>query len=140
MVGFLINYLHVKLHFTGNWTTQFNEEMWMGKSFKLTNYIFPTSGTFTIDFQYKRIFVDIFDPIFYMNSEKVLNVPMTNVRMQPGDHATLNLQVEYIETIRRRENPCEESSDYSFTKCVKVFRTKLIKKKYCEAPTFNGFF
>ena len=98
--------------------------MWMGKSFKLTNYIFPKSGTFVINFHYKNIFVEIFDPHFYMRTEKVLNVPLIQVKMKPGDYATVNIQADYIETTRRPGNPCEESSDYSFTNCVKVMRDK----------------
>ena len=92
--------------------------MWMGKSFRLMKYDFPV----TINFTYKRIFIKIFDPFFYMKSEKVLNVPKYEVRIQPGAYANVNLQAEYIETIRRPENPCEESTNYSFTNCVKVLR------------------
>ena len=101
-------------------SAQFNEQMWMGKSFTLIKYDFSTSGIFQIDFQYKRIIVEIFDPHLYIKSEKVLNIPSYVIKLQPGDVATVNLQAEYIETIRRPKNPCEEASKYSFTKCVKV--------------------
>ena len=96
----------------------------MGKSFKLIKYDFPTDVALEINFQYKRIFVEIIDPLFYMNSEKVLNIPSYEVRLQPGDYATVNLQAEYIEAISRPENPCEEAPKYSFTKCVEVLRNE----------------
>ena len=60
-----------------------------------------------------------------MESEKVLNIPFYAVELKPGDYATVNLQAEYIEAIRRPENPCEEASKYSFTKCVKVLRNDI---------------
>ena len=98
--------------------------MWMGKSFTLIKYDFPLAGALEIDFHYKRIFVQIIDPLFYMESEKVLNIPLYEVELKPGDYATVNLQAEYIEAIGRPENPCEEASKYSFTKCIKVLRNE----------------
>ena len=92
------------------WTLgQFNEQMWMGKSFTLKKYDFPTAGALEINFQYKRIIVKIIDPQFYMESEKVFNIPLYAVELKPGDYATVNLQAEYIEAIGRPENPCEEA-------------------------------
>ena len=99
----------------------------MGKSFALIKYDLSTSGPLQIDFQYKKIVVEIFDPHFYIKSEKVLNIPSYEVKLQPGDAATVNLQAEYIETVRRHDNPCEEASKYSFTKCVKVMRNDKVK-------------
>ena len=98
--------------------------MWMGKSFTLIKYDFPAAGALEINFHYKRICVQIIDPLFYMESEKVLNIPLYEVELKPGDYATVNLQAEYIEAIGRPENPCEEASKYSFTKCIKVLRNE----------------
>ena len=98
--------------------------MWIGKSFPLIKYDFPVAGALNFNFQYKRIFVEIIDPLFYIYSEKVLNIPSYEVRLKPGDYATVNLQAEYIEAISRPENPCEEAPKYSFTKCVEVLRNE----------------
>ena len=118
--------LPIEFLFSGFWKTELSEQMWMGKTFTLTKYRFPSVGVFSLNFQHKKVSVEIFDSRFYMQSEKILNIPKTKVRMHPGEYTTLNLQAEYLETIKKPGNPCEESDSYSFTNCVKDYMKNVV--------------
>ena len=78
-----------------------------------------------------RIWIEIFDPEFYLDTEQFMTIPKYKLILQAGTFVQLNLKAEYYEIMDRPTKPCNNSAEYSFTKCVKVKRDhKNFEKKY----------
>ena len=77
-----------------------------------------------------RMWIEIFDPEFYLDTEQFMTIPKYKLILQAGTFAQLNLKAEYYEIMDRPSKPCNNSAEYSFTKCVKVKREiiKMLKK------------
>ena len=112
----------------------FNEQWWLGKSYVLKNYKMPLSKYLEFYFHRKRIRIDIFDPNFYLYTDKDLTIPKYRIVIQPGESAAINLQAKYVEMMNRPEQPCEDSGVYSFTDCVEV-GSKFTSIRYRHANT-----
>ena len=117
----------------------FNEQWWLGKSYVLKNYKMPLSKYLEFYFHRKRIRIDIFDPNFYLYTDKDLTIPKYRIVIQPGECAAINLQAKYVEMMNRPEQPCEDSGVYSFTDCVEV-GSKFTSIRYRHVNTLYVIF
>ena len=71
------------------------------------------------------MWVEIIDPEFYFDSEKIMAIPRVRFLIQPETVVQINIKAEYYEMLDRPSKPCNSSSEYVFTKCVKVSNTYL---------------
>ena len=69
-----------------------------------------------------EIFVEIHDPKFFIYTDKDLTIPKIRryLDLSPGHEYWLNVYAEYHELLDRPGQRCEDSGDYSLTRCVEV--------------------
>ena len=73
-----------------------------------------------IPFKKEIIWIEIFDPEFYLDTNNFMTIPKTKFVVEPDTWVQINLKAEYFEMLNRPTKQCNGSTDYSFTKCVKV--------------------
>ena len=103
-----------------SWDIEFDERWWLGKKYILKSYKLPFNKPMEFPFINERMWVEIFDPEFYFDSEKIMGIPRVRFLIQPETVVQINLKAEYYEMLDRPSKPCNSSSKYVFTKCVKV--------------------
>ena len=69
-----------------------------------------------------EIFVEIHDPKFFIYTDKDLTIPKIRryLDLSPGHEYWLNVDAEYHELLDMPGQRCEDSGDYSLTRCVEV--------------------
>ena len=80
----------------------------------------PFNKPLEFPFLNDRIWVEIIDPEFYFDSEKIMAIPRVRFMIQAETVVQINIKAEYYEMLDRPSKPCNSSSEYIFTKCVKV--------------------
>ena len=105
-----------------SWEEEFDERWWLGKKYFLKKYELSFKKPLHIPLLNDRIWIEIFDPEFYLDTEQFLTIPKYKLILQAGTFAQLNIKAEYYEIMNRPSKPCNNSVEYSFTKCVKVKR------------------
>ena len=103
-----------------SWDIEFDDRWWLGKKYVLKKYKFPFDKALYFPFINERMWVEIIDPEFFFDSEKFMSIPRIRFLIQPETWAQINLKAEYYEMLDRPSKQCNGSSEYSFSKCVKV--------------------
>ena len=103
-----------------SWGIEFDERWWLGKKYILKKYKLPSNEPLYFPFSNERMWIEIFDPEFYIDSEKFMTIPRIKFMIQPKTWVQINLKAEYYEMLDRPSKQCKGSSEYSFSKCVKV--------------------
>ena len=67
------------------------------------------------------MFIEIFDPDFYFDTEKFMTIPKYRLMVKPKTVVQIDLKAEYYEMLDRPSKRCNDSAEYSFTKCVQVY-------------------
>ena len=69
-----------------------------------------------------EIFLEIHDPKFFLMSDKDLTIPKIRRKLHvaAGHEYWFNVAAEYLQLLDRPGQRCEQSSQYSFTRCVEV--------------------
>ena len=102
------------------WDFEFDERWWLGKKYILKKYKLLFEKALYIPFKNKKMWIEIFDPEFYFDTDKFMTIPKTKFVVEPETWVSINLKAEYYEMLNRPTKQCNGSTDYSFTKCVKV--------------------
>ena len=114
-------FAHIKcFDIPDSWEFEFDERFWLGKKYSLTKYEFPLDRPLFIPLINDRVWIEIFDPDFYVDSEKFMTVPKYKLILEPNTSVQIDIKAEYFEMLNTPSKPCNDSSQYSFTKCVKV--------------------
>ena len=103
-----------------SWEMDFDELWWRGKMYSLRNYRLQHYEWLNLRFFNAQITMEIFDPNFYTRSYKYLTVPKYQISLKPGESTYLEIQGVQINLINKPSKSCNNSKDYSFTKCVEV--------------------
>ena len=71
--------------------------------------------------------VILHDPDYFMINRNPLTIPVMKrpAGFYPPYHFLLYVQVTEVKMLNLPQSPCEESSTYSFTKCIKNFVSKV---------------
>lgn len=67
-----------------------------------------------------RVWVELYDPKFIVMTEKYLTIPRLLIMLKKNTETWVYIQVEKIHNLRKSDEDCIESPDYSFTSCIEV--------------------
>ena len=102
------------------WEQEFDQRWQLGKKYFLKKYELSFTKPLHIPLLNDRIWIEIFDPEFYFDTKIFLTIPKYKLILEAGSFVNLNIKAEYYEMINTPSKPCNNSAEYSFTKCVKV--------------------
>ena len=92
-----------------------------GKTYTATNYSIDYQKFLDIAFTPGRtIAVDIYDPKFFLPSDKVLTIPGLRSYLKPGLEYWANTVAVLYSLLDRPGHRCQGDRQYSFTQCIEV--------------------
>ena len=122
----------MKIFFVDSWNLIF-DQLYLGKKYTLTNYTLPTNEALSMRFQYKRVWVFLHDPDFFLQSWKDLVIPKCRFQINRGETMVVNIEAKYYELLDRPDSKCNNAEEYSFTTCIQVMKyLRIIENISCH--------